>query len=715
MPTKKKNNIRLLFRTFLNKRIAVVTRLVVILALLNVIYPQQRKVFTPLKEGDIAQQDIVAPFTFPVRKDSEQLRKERRRALEAVLPVIDYGEKKTQDLFGKIENFFVLLHETKEKTLETRLALLEDNGYAITKNTLLYLLRKEIQGKEERIKDIFFQPLEKGIIFDKSEIPFMKDKRVSVRKSSGEEIYSLKDFYSLDEAKEYVKNEAYASVKKDENCIMAIDELMGIVLAPNLRTNVEETEKRRREASASVAETKGIVLKGEMIVRAHDQITKDVALKLNSLNALTGEKKSIVEDLLRRVGLNILLVLLLLFLYFYISRFKPTLWRESEKLLAIEMVLLGFLYLSSLLFKLESTYLLLIPASFLAITYTLLFGGSFGMVFSFILVSIIAVFAGMRFPVFIFLMLSCIAGTYSARGIKRRAQLSRTLFIVAAANLLLAFGIAAFGRSSLAGILLAAGFGVANAILSVLLVTVLLPLFERMTETTSNIALFEWSDLNLPLLKKLSVEAPGTYNHSIIVGNLAEAAAEEIGGNSTLARVASYYHDIGKMVKPEYFIENQMGIKNPHAKLKPQLSCIILISHVKEGKEIAQKARLPNDIIRIIREHHGTSLIVPFHEKAKKLAEDDRVDESQFRYPGPLPSSKESGIVMIADSVEAAARSLEEPSMKRLKSLIREIIEERFHDGQLDNSQLTLVDLTKIGESFVPILVGMHHLRVEYP
>ncbi|GAG54221.1 unnamed protein product [marine sediment metagenome] len=258
-------------------------------------------------------------------------------------------------------------------------------------------------------------------------------------------------------------------------------------------------------------------------------------------------------------------------------------------------------------------------------------------------------------------------------------------------------------------------FGFINAVVSVFLLVGLLPLFEKFTETTTDITLFEWSDLNLPLLKKLSVTAPGTYNHSIIVGNLAEAAAESIGVDSILTRVASYYHDIGKMLKSEYFIENQMGIKNPHNKLTPQLSCIILISHVKEGIEIAQRAGLPNEIIKIIREHHGSSLIVPFFEKAKKQNHKEKVDESQFRYPGPSPSTKESGIVMLADSVEAASRSLEEPNAKRLKSLINEIIEERFRDGQLNNSQLTLVDLKKIGESFLPILVGMYHLRVEYP
>ena len=169
------------------------------------------------------------------------------------------------------------------------------------------------------------------------------------------------------------------------------------------------------------------------------------------------------------------------------------------------------------------------------------------------------------------------------------------------------------------------------------------------------------------------------------------------------------------MVKPEYFIENQMGVRNPHLKLTPQLSCIILISHVKEGYEIAKNARIPIEIIKIIREHHGTSLIVPFYEKAKKQNKDKKVDENQFKYPGPLPTSKESGIVMIADSVEAASRSLQEPSAKKLKTMIQEIIEDRFRDGQLNDAQLTLVELKKIADSFLPILVGMHHLRVEYP
>ncbi len=713
--TKRKNDFRRVIRKILGKNFSIVIKLILIFFLLNVIYPKPGSFFTSMREGDIAQQDIIAPFTFPVKKDPEEIKRERKKAIESVLPVVDYDEDKTQGLVKKIENFFVILFERKEKTLDKSLKNMADDGYNISKNTVTFLLRPEIREKREKLKEILFQPIEKGIIYDKSRIPYMKEKRISVRKSSGEIIYSSKDFYSLDEAKDLIKNKTFSYIKRDEEIIKAMDEVTILFYTPNLRINVEETEKRRKEASASVSETKGLVLKGEMIVRAHDQITKQIALKLNSLNEIVGQKKSILENIFLRLGLNILLLLLPFVLYFYIIKYKNYLWRESEKLLMIEIVMLIFLYLASLLFKLEHIFLFLIPLSFLAMVFTMLFGEIFSMVICFVLASILAIFTGMRFPVFIFLMVSSIAGIFSVKGINRRAKLYKALFIISVTNMLLVFGIESFSRTPIFSILMGTSFGFINAVVSVFLLVGLLPLFEKFTETTTDITLFEWSDLNLPLLKKLSVTAPGTYNHSIIVGNLAEAAAESIGVDSILTRVASYYHDIGKMLKSEYFIENQMGIKNPHNKLTPQLSCIILISHVKEGIEIAQRAGLPNEIIKIIREHHGSSLIVPFFEKAKKQNHKEKVDESQFRYPGPSPSTKESGIVMLADSVEAASRSLEEPNAKRLKSLINEIIEERFRDGQLNNSQLTLVDLKKIGESFLPILVGMYHLRVEYP
>jgi putative nucleotidyltransferase with HDIG domain len=712
---KTKSDFRHFVRGIFKNRILIGIKVGIVFIVLNLVYPQPRSHFTPLREGDIAQQDVVAPFTYSVKKDPEEIKRERRIAIEGVLPVVDYDEEKTKDISAKIDTFFIFVYEKKIKNGENRQAVLEERGYSISKQAVLILLKPELRLRSKKIKEILTIPIERGIIYSKEKIPYMKGKSISVRRPGGEVIYSEKDFYSLQEAKNYAKNKAFSEIKSDEEIIKVFDEMGSIFFSANLRVNLEETEKRRKEASASVSETKGLVLKGEMIIRAHDQVTKEVARKLKSLNEFTGAKKTIGERILLRSGLNILLFLLLFFLYFYIIKYKRSLWDESEKFIMMEIIMLIFLYAVSFLFRLENTFLFLIPISFLAMAFTMIYGEIFSIVFSFTLAGIISISLGMQFPVFIFLILSSIAGIFSVRRIKRRAKLYKALLIICITNVLIVFGIETFGRSEISDILMGTTFGLINGVASVFLLIGLLPFFERITEKTTNISLFEWSDLNLPILKKLSVSAPGTYNHSIIVGNLAEVAAEAIGANSILTRVASYYHDIGKMVKPEYFIENQMGVRNPHLKLTPQLSCIILISHVKEGFEIARNAGIPNEIIKIIREHHGTSLIVPFYEKAKKKSKDKKIDENQFRYPGPLPTSRESGIVMIADSVEAASRSLQEPTAKKLKSMIQEIIEDRFLSGQLNDAQLTLVDLKKIAESFLPILVGMHHLRVEYP
>jgi len=258
-------------------------------------------------------------------------------------------------------------------------------------------------------------------------------------------------------------------------------------------------------------------------------------------------------------------------------------------------------------------------------------------------------------------------------------------------------------------------YNVPNAILAPTAVFLLIGIFEKFFDITTDITLLELSDLNHPLLKRLSVEAPGTFHHSIIVGNLAEAAAEAIGANALLARVGCYYHDIGKMHKPEYFVENQANAMNKHENLTPSMSCLILVKHVKAGLDLAEQYGLPRAVKQFIPEHHGRSLMTYFYHKAKELANVSELNEDNFRYPGPKPQTKETAIAMLADNVEAAARTLPNPNPQRIVALIDNLIEQRIKDGQLDECDLTLRDLTKIKEAFVPILVGIHHLRVEYP
>jgi len=222
------------------------------------------------------------------------------------------------------------------------------------------------------------------------------------------------------------------------------------------------------------------------------------------------------------------------------------------------------------------------------------------------------------------------------------------------------------------------------------------------------------ANLDRPILRRLMLEAPGTYHHSVIVGSLVEAAAAEIGANPLLAKVCGYYHDIGKVRKPLYFIENQSGGRNKHDKLAPSMSSLILIAHIKDGIEIARKDKLGQVIIDTIQQHHGTSLISYFFNKAQQLKGAEAVKEDDYRYPGPRPQTKEAGLVMLADVVEAASRTLENPTPARIQGLVQHLVNKIFSDGQLDHCELTLKDLHSIAKSFNKILNGIHHHRIEY-
>ena len=254
-----------------------------------------------------------------------------------------------------------------------------------------------------------------------------------------------------------------------------------------------------------------------------------------------------------------------------------------------------------------------------------------------------------------------------------------------------------------------------GGVTNILLVSALLPLLESLFKLTTDMGLLELADQNHPLLRQLVVKAPGTYHHSLLVGNLAEEACEAVGAHPLLVRVGAYFHDIGKMLKPEYFVENQ-GAENRHDRLNPSMSALILISHVKDGVELARNHKLPAEIVDFILQHHGTSLIRFFFEKAKATAkEGTEVSEGAYRYPGPRPQTREAGILMLADMVEAASRALEDPSPGRLAGMVERIVQGVLADGQLDECDLTLKNLARIREAFLRLLAGIHHHRITYP
>jgi cyclic-di-AMP phosphodiesterase PgpH len=255
-----------------------------------------------------------------------------------------------------------------------------------------------------------------------------------------------------------------------------------------------------------------------------------------------------------------------------------------------------------------------------------------------------------------------------------------------------------------------------NGFISAFLVAGLLPVFEYLFKVSTDISLLELADFNHPLLKRLVLEAPGTYHHSLMVGNLSEMAAESVGANALLARVGAYYHDIGKLSKPEYFSENQDRCASKHDQLSASMSKLVIMEHIKNGVELAQKNRLNNALIDFITQHHGTSLVYYFYRRALEMTENDEaVKEEVFRYPGPKPQTKETAIVMLSDSVEAASRALEEPTAERISDIVHRIINNKFIDGQLDACELTLRDLEKIASVFIHILGAFYHSRIDYP
>ncbi len=309
----------------------------------------------------------------------------------------------------------------------------------------------------------------------------------------------------------------------------------------------------------------------------------------------------------------------------------------------------------------------------------------------------------------------CLAGVFGVSSLSDRFGLMRSGLYVALAtsSAVLVLGLLEGTPAHL--VLIGMGMGLLNGFFSSVLTLGCLPYLETTFGITSHVRLLELANPNQPLLKRLLMEAPGTYHHSILVGNLAEAAAEAVQADPLLVRVGSYYHDIGKLKRPYFFVENQVARDNPHEKIAPSLSTLIITSHVKDGLELGRAYKLPKSILDIIGQHHGTSLVAYFYQRALASERPELVTESDFRYDAVKPQTKEAALVMLADSVEAAVRALQRPTPGRLEGLTRRIIKEKLHDGQLDECDLTFKDLDRVAEAFVQVLTGIFHSRIEYP
>lgn len=464
------------------------------------------------------------------------------------------------------------------------------------------------------------------------------------------------------------------------------------------------------------------VSKGEVIVESGRRVTEKAARVLEEI----ARRDGVGNRLSAYLGLGVLLLALFYFFYRDIRRYRPALLTDTRK-----MFLLAFLLLVTVIISQFARFILsfltdtlqldtvtigfALPVAAGAMLVSLLLDFHLALGFSFAVSLLLGIlFQGDPFiPVYYFL--GGIVAALSVIRCKNRTALLRAGALTGLINFIAVIGIDLYrGELATRGVydLTAAFFG---ALVVTMIVSVSLPFFEALFDIATDIKLLELLDPNHPLLKELVYKSPGTYHHSIVIGNLAEAAAEAIGENPILARIGAYYHDIGKTQKPEYFIENQRPRENKHDRLMPSMSSLIIAAHVKDGVEVARANRLPSAVIDIIQQHHGTSLITYFYQKAKELQPFVSIAEEDYRYAGPRPRTKVAAIVMLSDSVEAASRTLEDPTPQRIQALTSSVITRIFLDDQLSMCDLTLKDLREISKSFNLSLAGIFHHRIDYP
>jgi len=414
-------------------------------------------------------------------------------------------------------------------------------------------------------------------------------------------------------------------------------------------------------------------------------------------------------------GLILYLAIFLAMFVAYLHKYYPHFLKKERDLLLLGLIIVGQMGIAKLFMLTPFNLEYAIPIATSSMLIAILINEHLSL-FSTVFVSIIiGSLISSRIDFILLFIGSGMTGIYAASISKTYSDLSKAGFIIGLVNAAIILASGLFYDYSPAQLSRGILLGIANGVFSSILTIGLLPLLETIFSKVSKFKLLELSDLNAPLLRELGLQAPGTYHHSMLVASLAEQAALKVQANSLLARVAAYYHDIGKITKADYFVENQTE-RNKHEDLKPSLSASVLKAHVKEGVEKAKKKRLPSEIVDIISQHHGSSLIAYFYHQAEEAqGEKDPVNVNDFKYPGPRPQTKEAAIIMLADSVEAACRALVKPTPRRIEETVKKVINNKFIESELAECDLTLSDLTLIADTFSRILTGAYHVRVEYP
>ena len=696
-------------------------------------FPRGRSLqFADMKERSISTRRIVAPFSFEILKTKEEYRRDREMVSREIYPIFTRDDGRMREVIGEIDLFFrevkgVRKDLSRDPGLKPVLRDSLFRRYPIsvvdTRYRELLIDPRGIVGKrelgefQESVKKILRDVMAVGVLDLEKERLTTPDRRLILEDEDEEVIHPFGDFYDLAEARARTAEALNREYPQKVYLAQAGFGVVGFFLRPNLI--YDETAHRQRidDAEARVPLASGFVYENEKIVDRNERITPEIRKKLVSLATKMAEKgmqEGGVKRLFPLLGKVAFVFVLLFLLSAFISLDRPDVLKETKLVLLVALVFFFVGLITFLIHRLDASEYL-VPSALGVMLLATLFDTRVGFAGTAVMSVLVGGLWGNEFNLMMVSFFVGIVGVMTIKRVRDRRQLIQTILALAGAYVFAITFMGFLRFIPFREIVKLWPYGALTGLFTPIVTYGLLPLVESVFDITTDFSLLELSNLNHPLLKRLSIQAPGTYHHSIIVGNLSEAAAQGVGANSLLARVGSYYHDIGKIEKSEYFVENQVRGENPHEKLMPRMSALILMNHVKKGLEIAEQYKLPTAIKEIIVQHQGTTVMSFFYQKAVNQNGSGEASEDDYRYPGPRPQTKEAAIVMLADAVEAAARSLKEPTHSRLKGLIEDLVDERFQKGELDESPLTHKDLGRIKESFLTILAGTFHARVEYP
>ena len=700
--------------------------------------------------GDVADRDIKTSRDFFI-EDESATEANRKLAVEKVLTVYDHDKLLAPRLTMRVQQAFADLRAVFEDETQNQSKGADNNKASVHKQ--IWQMKKgfektigisvskgayQVLEKEEFSKDIVYliskiltQVLENGVVANKEILLKEAGKGVFIRDVGAETnrfVKNLKQYYGLDQAKTMVRIIGQPLLKDlDYTLINLIVDFAQRLIQPNITLNSSMTEELKKSAAAEIKPVLYKIKAGEMLLREGERVTEVQLLKLKTLQTHRKNRQILASS----IGASMLLLCLLIITYIiHINPQSSKALNNNKNLLFIASMLITFIFIARISSSLSETLtqntfspifsssiLYGIPLAAGVMTVCLFMGLDIAISFAILTAFCTAIIFQNRFEVFIYFLLNGTMAAYWIRNCRERKVFIKAGAKLGLLNLILVTAIGVY-MAEFSGSNLLYGWAfafIAGGVGSGVVAAGIAPLVEIAFDYTTDIKLLELANLERPILRRLMIEAPGTYHHSVIVGSMVEAAASSIGANPLLAKVCGYYHDIGKIKKPLYFIENQKNGKNRHDKLAPSMSSLILMSHVKEGVEIAKENKLGQAIIDTIRQHHGTSLIIYFYEKAKKMKGADAVNIDNFLYPGPKPQTREAALVMLADVVEAASRVLDNPTPSRIQGLVQDLINKIFSDGQLEDCELTLKDLHSIAKSFNKILTGIYHHRIEYP